>query len=247
MQSVRQYRSSRALVAARIESGSINSVPSEKTSILEESSSSETSFTTTTSLLDSDLKNSDDPIIVGWEGPDDPLNPRNWTKTWKTVVFWIIFINTFATDWGSSADSQAGAVIAKEFHVSEEAEALSPTLYTFGIAFGSLVGGPLSETFGRNPLYIISRFLHLAWLVGVALSPNFGSQCAFRFLAGLAASQFSSVHGASMADIYGPVDRALWWPFLALASFAGTALSPLAGAWVRIYTCVNFQTFADRY
>lgn len=234
MQSLRQYKSIQSSVTSRIQNGTISSVSNEKPSIVDQRSGSgdSDSLTTTTSLLPADLSTSDEPIIVGWEGPDDPLNPRNWSTAWKTVVFWIIFINTFACDWGSSADSQAGTTIAKAFHVSEEAEALSATMYTFGIAIGSLVAGPLSETFGRNPVYCVSRCFHLAWLVGVSLSPNFGSQCVFRLFAGLAASQFLGVHGATIADIYGPVDRALLWPLQALSSFAGTALSPLVGAWV---------------
>ncbi|KAI9825539.1 MAG: hypothetical protein M1819_000531 [Sarea resinae] len=174
----------------------------------------------------------DQPIPVEWDGPNDPLNPRNWTLARRSWVFIILWINVFAVDWASSADSQAGKTIAKEFHVSEEAEALSPSLYTFGIAFGALFAGPIAETVGRNPIYVLSRCLHVVWLLGAALAPNFGAQCVFRLFAGLSASILLAIHAASIADIFGPLERTVAWPLIALASFWGTAFAPVAGAWI---------------
>lgn len=112
-------------------------------------------------------------ILVEWEGPRDPLNPRNWSLAYRNWIFVILWINVFAVDWASSADSQTGSTISKVFGVSEEAEALSPSLYTFGLAAGSVFAGPIAETVGRNPVYVISRCFHVVWLLGAALAPNF--------------------------------------------------------------------------
>jgi len=70
----------------------------------------------------------------------------------------------------------------------------------------------------------------VVWLVGVALAPNFAGQIIMRFLAGLSGSVLLAVHAASTADLFGPVYRTLFWPIIALASFWGTVLSPVAGA-----------------
>ncbi|KAF2168806.1 hypothetical protein M409DRAFT_20823 [Zasmidium cellare ATCC 36951] len=229
MQSPRQYRAVRSAVARQVETGKIVNLPNEKVSVLSDDASSQTSHST------ADLKeksHEDGDIIVGWEGPQDPLNPRNWSIARRCVIFAILWINVFAVDWASSADSQAGSKIAKQFHVSEEAEALSPSLYTFGLAIGSLAAGPIAETVGRNPVYVVSRIFHVLWLVGAALAPNFGAQCVFRLFAGLSGSILLAIHAASTADIFGPVHRTLAWPIIALASFWGTALSPVVGAWI---------------
>lgn len=162
--------------------------------------------------------------LVFWDGPDDPLDPRNWSLPRKIWIFTILWINVFAVDWASSADSQAGSTIAEVFGVSEEAEALSPSLYTFGIAFGALFAGPIAETVGRNPIYVLSRCLHVAWLLGAALAPNFAAQCVFRLFAGLSASILLAIHAASIADIFGPLERTIAWPIIALASFLGKSL-----------------------
>lgn len=36
-----------------------------------------------------------DPNLVGWDGPDDPENPQNWSKTYKCFVTGICAIITF--------------------------------------------------------------------------------------------------------------------------------------------------------
>lgn len=230
MQSVRQYREIRSAVAAHVQTGRVVNQSTEKTSVLEEPDSS--SRSTITALGEKQQVTHDQDIIVGWEGPSDSLNPRNWTLTRRCFVFAILWINVFAVDWASAADGQTAARIAKVFHVSEEAEALSPSLYTFGLAVGSLFAGPTSETFGRNPVYVVSRIFHVCWLVGAALAPNFGAQCVFRFLAGLSGSVLLAIHAASTADIFGPVHRTIAWPVIALASFFGTAFAPVPGAWI---------------
>lgn len=171
-------------------------------------------------------------IIVEWDGPDDSLNPRNWSMARRLTAFAVIWINVFALDWASSADSQTSGKIAASYHVSAEAETLSSTMYTVGIAIGALFAGPISESVGRNPIYIASRVLNVAFLLGVALAPNYGAHLAFRFLAGLGGSTLLCIHGASTADLFNPIERTWAWPAIALASFAGTALPPTAGGWI---------------
>lgn len=77
------------------------------------------------------------------------------------------------------------------------------------------------ESVGRNPIYIGSRIFQLCWLIGAALAPNFGAQCAFRFLAGLGGSIMLAIHAASIADMFSIVERTVAWPLISLASFYG--------------------------
>lgn len=101
-----------------------------------------------------------------------------------------------------------------------------------GLAIGSVFAGPISETVGRNPVYVISRCFHVIWLIGAALARNYTSQIVLRFLAGLSGSILLAIHAASTADLFGPVHRTVFWPVIALTSFWGTVLSPIVGAWI---------------
>lgn len=110
-------------------------------------------------------------------------------------------------------------------HGAKRADLLHPmtasALYVIGIAAGALFAGPVAETTGRNPIYIFSRCVHLAFILGSALAPNLGAQLACRFLAGLGASTILAIHAASIADLFEAHDRSLAWPFVASGSFFG--------------------------
>lgn len=76
---------------------------------------------------------------------------------------------------------------------------------------------------GRNLIYILSRVVYLAFILGSALAPNLGTQLTCQFPAGLGASTILSIHATSIADIFGPEGRSIAWPFVALATFLGSS------------------------
>lgn len=117
----------------------------------------------------------------------------------------LVFINVFVLDWFSGADSQAGRKIAAEFGVSRIAESFSSACYVWGISAGALVAGPISESTGRNPIYIGSRCSHLGFILGTALARNLATQLVCRFFAGLGASRILAIHEVSVADLFWPL------------------------------------------
>lgn len=131
LQSYHQYNELRKAVTAQVETGKIINHSNEKISVLDEDkTSSLTSSVTTDSLKSGDAK--DENIIVGWESSIDTLNPRQWTMTRRVIIFLVLWINIFAVDWASGADSQVDDTIEKVFHVGSTEESLSPSIYTFG-------------------------------------------------------------------------------------------------------------------
>lgn len=174
----------------------------------------------------------DERILVDWDGPLDSSHPRNWTFSYKLWVSFLVSINVFALDWCSAADSQAISVIAAEYDTTSRIASVGSAMFVFGIAAGALLTGPITETVGRNPIYIVGRVIHFFFILGTALAKNSATQMSCRFFAGLGASTILAVHGASIADLYGQEGRGIIWPLVALWSFFGTAFPPVAGAWI---------------
>jgi MFS family permease len=56
------------------------------------------------------------------------------------------------------------------FNVSKVTENLSTAMYLMGVATGAPFAGPLSETAGRNPTYLISTFRYLCFVLGSAMA-----------------------------------------------------------------------------
>jgi hypothetical protein len=64
-------------------------------------------------------------FIVSWEGPDDPLNPRNWSVTKRVMVTLQVGLISAAVGAASGIDATALPQAAKEFGVSDVVESLA--------------------------------------------------------------------------------------------------------------------------
>jgi hypothetical protein len=79
-----------------------------------------------------------DPVthIVGWDGPDDPQNAMNFSRSKKWTITMVTAFITLTVSFASSVFSTATTVTAKEFGVSLEVMILGVSLYVLGFACG---------------------------------------------------------------------------------------------------------------
>ena len=81
------------------------------------------------------------------------------------------------------------------------------SVYLLGFAFGPLLVAPLSELYGRMPVYHISSVLFLVFTVACAVSNSLNMLIGFRFLAGLAGCTVLTNGGGSIADMMPQEER----------------------------------------
>lgn len=154
-------------------------------------------------------------IIVKLNGDDDSIDPRNWSLLKRARTIGILCMLVFTQAWAGACDSLNNSKASKQYHVSPVAEDLSTAMYLFGIGSGCLFVGPPSQTLGRNPVYLGFTLAYLFFILGTALSKDYASQVVCRYLAGLASSAALGINGASVGDLFRPVERALWFPVIA--------------------------------
>jgi hypothetical protein len=82
--------------------------------------------------------------------PDDPENPKNWSKAYKWYCTMVVALTCFVVAFASSVITADVAGVAEEFNVSEEATLLSISLFVVGFGVGPMVFAPLSEVYGRR-------------------------------------------------------------------------------------------------
>jgi hypothetical protein len=161
-------------------------------------------------------------IWVRTNGDGDPLDPRNWSLLSRSKNVAILSLLIFTQAWAGSADSPANEQASREFGVSKVAENLATAMYLFGIGSGSLFAGPLSESIGRNPTYLVSTFIYLLFVLGSARTSTFAGQVICRYFVGLFSSATLSINGSSVGDQFRPVKRAFVFPLIAWANITGT-------------------------
>jgi MFS family permease len=144
---------------------------------------------------------------------------QNWGVGYRwglTAIAGLLVLNsTFA----SSAPSGIVQPLIEYFEFSQEVAILTISLFVAGYCLGPLLWGPLSEAYGRRPIFIISFIFYTGFQVGCALSRNTASILIFRFLGGVFASAPLTNSGALIADIWDTDHRGDAMCFFALAPF----------------------------
>lgn len=68
--------------------------------------------------------------------PNDPENPKNWSKAYKWYCTMIVAVTCFVVAFASSVVTADLIGVEKEFHVSEEVALLSITVFVVGFGVG---------------------------------------------------------------------------------------------------------------
>ncbi|KAH0838213.1 major facilitator superfamily domain-containing protein [Lanmaoa asiatica] len=168
-----------------------------------------------------------DPLLVCFS-PGDPENPKNWShlKRWYLTMTGGILV--FGATFSSSVPSPIIPALMQEFGFSAEVGTLIISLFVFGYCVGPLLWAPLSEQYGRRPIFILSFF----GFVVPALAKNTASILVFRFLGGTFAAAPLANSGALISDIWSPKERGAALAVFTVAPFAGPGIGPLVGGYL---------------
>lgn len=143
-----------------------------------------------------------DPNIVDWDGPDDPQNAMNWTSKAKVINCSTIIFLTLLSPLASSMFAPGVPAVLREFRIaSETLAAFVVSVYLLGFAVGPLLISPLSEIYGRRPIYIACNVFFLVFTVACAVANNMTQLIVFRFFAGCFGVCPVTLGGASIADM----------------------------------------------
>jgi multidrug resistance protein len=170
--------------------------------------------------------------VVGYQGPEDKMNPHNWSKIRKIAVTMLVAWIGFIVGFASSIDSAVIQEAMKDFGVSEIAESLATGLYLVGFGFGAFFAGPISETVGRNPVYLATLSLFMVFVMASGLAKTIGQQLVFRLLAGFFGSTPLTCAGGSISDMWNAEQRTIAFPVFANAAFWGPILGPVVGGYI---------------
>lgn len=156
-------------------------------------------------------------------------NPRNWSVFRKTVSTLIICLIGFNTTIAAPIYTPGREQVKAEFGVSDTVSLLPLSAYSLGLGCGPMISSPLSETFGRKFVYLLTLPLFDVFMLGVGLSRNIESLIICRFFAGVFAAPGVSVATATIADYTEPSKRVVPLSIYYSIPFIGSALGPLLG------------------
>ncbi|KAF8859924.1 MFS general substrate transporter [Acephala macrosclerotiorum] len=186
-----------------------------------------------TIILHQPPEKNEDSNIVNWDGLDDPGMALNWSarKKWTTIL--ILATLTLLTPFASSMFAPSVSMVMQEFHSDNETiGTLVVSIYLLGYAFGPLFIAPLSEMYGRLPVYHGCMTLFILFNVACAKSTNFPMLIVFRVLTGTAGAGPLTLGPGSIADMYRQEERGKIMAIWTLPILLGPTIGPIAGGYL---------------
>ncbi|EMG50008.1 NAG4 Major facilitator superfamily multidrug transporter NAG4 [Candida maltosa Xu316] len=173
--------------------------------------------------LDSGLR------IVEWVDGDKG-NPKNISRAVKWTYTMILGAVCFVVALGSAIVTGDLDRPGEYFHVSQEVVILaSVTMFVIGFGVGPLVFAPLSEEVGRRPIYAITLFVAIIFIVPCGAAKNIGTLIICRLIDGISFSAPMTLIGGSLADIWEGPERGTAMAIFSAAPFLGPVCGPIFG------------------
>ncbi|TFL06776.1 major facilitator superfamily domain-containing protein [Pterulicium gracile] len=165
---------------------------------------------------------------------DDPARPQNWSRVKRWYLTGVAGSLVLNATFASSAPSGILLDLIAEFGMARLVGVLTISLFVAGYCVGPLLWGPLSEQYGRRPIFLIAFGVYACFQIGGALARSTAQVLVFRFLGGTFAAAPLTNSGALISDLWDARTRGKALALFTLAPFAGPALGPTVAGYINV-------------
>lgn len=184
---------------------------------------------------------SKDQFMVSFDGPDDPINPYNFSTSKKILFSAIAGLNAFCISMGSAMFSASAPIVQEIYHVGNTVGTLGTSLFVFGFASGPIIWGPFSELFGRKTVMVASSFTYVCFCFATATSENIQTIMITRFFCGFMGAAPLVTSPAVVADMFGVRARGKAASVFSIVLFGGPLLAPIISAFIVKNPLLNWR------
>ena len=152
----------------------------------------------------------------------DPDNPKNWSVLYKAFAIFSMSWSTWVVVLYSTSYTSFILPLKSEFHIESDAVVtLGVTTYLIGLAIGNVIFAPLSEVYGRKPIYVITMFCFFVMVLPTALATRLETILISRFVGALFGSAMIANAVGTLGDISNPEYRALYFSIWSIGPMNG--------------------------
>ncbi|KAI5267435.1 putative MFS multidrug transporter [Aureobasidium subglaciale] len=172
--------------------------------------------------------------LVTWKANDldDPKKSSVLYKIWMVFVmsFGATVVSLYSTSYAPGLPG-----MEEEFAISQMVGLLGLTTYQLGMAVGSLLVAPLSEIYGRRPVYIVSMGLFTLLVIPCGLAENMEAILISRFFGAFSGAAMMVNAAGTVSDIISSQYIALAYSFWGIGPINGPVIGPIIGGFVFQY------------
>ncbi|KAK7437786.1 SPX domain-containing protein [Colletotrichum acutatum] len=163
----------------------------------------------------------------------EPFDPVLWSSRKKWTHVLVVAFITCVTPLASAVYTPALDQVIDDFKIEDNPTLadLTVSAYVLGFSAGPLLLAPLSETFGKKPVYQVCNVVLLACNLACMVAPSAEWLIVFRFLAGCAGASPITQGTGTATDVMTKEKRARAMSVMAFGSVCSPAIgSALGGA-----------------
>ncbi|KAL4880915.1 major facilitator superfamily domain-containing protein [Aspergillus karnatakaensis] len=168
-------------------------------------------------------------MLVDFDGPDDKLNPQNWSNMKKFYTVVLVSTATMIVAMTSSIFSTVIVPLSSIYGISREVGTLGVSLYVLGFATGPLVWAPFSELKGRRIPFVVGMFGFTVFSFATATAKDLQTIFICRFFAGFFGACPLTLSGAVNSDMLSPPVFIISMVGFVITVFSGPLLAPTIG------------------
>ncbi|KAF5126173.1 putative drug/proton antiporter YHK8 [Metarhizium anisopliae] len=157
------------------------------------------------------------------------MSPLKWSPARKNVSLALSCVATFLTAYTAGCYSPPAGIIAQDLDTTRIVTLVGITTFCAGFAFAPMALAPISEIWGRFPVFIVAGVVFVVFQAICAVMPHIAGLLVARFFVGAGASVFSSVVGGVIADLWDNKERNTPMALFSGSVLAGTGAGPLVG------------------
>ena len=173
------------------------------------------------------------PFEVRFGGTDDMENPFNWTLLKRGYLLFLVSMQTLVVIFYSTAYVSGSRGMMEEFGITSSTTAiLGMTTYLLGLAAGPMFLAPLSEIYGRRPVFLVSLAGFFLLVIPACVAKNMTTILVVRFFGAFLGSVTISNAPGTVGDIFDEDVRVMAFSWFAIAPMEGPVLGPVIGGFV---------------
>ncbi|KAJ4350054.1 uncharacterized protein N0V89_008675 [Didymosphaeria variabile] len=167
---------------------------------------------------------------------EDGENPQDWSMVKKCMIIFFMSFSTLVVVMYSTSYTAGIPGMMVTFDVKSKINlVLGLTTYLAGLALGSVILAPLSEMYGRRPVYLVAVAMFIVLIIPCALAQNLATVLAVRFFGAFAGAAMISNAPGTVSDIVSDDYRALAFSVWSIGPMNGPVVGPLVGGFVFQY------------
>ncbi|KAI1820372.1 major facilitator superfamily domain-containing protein [Xylaria intraflava] len=167
-------------------------------------------------------------------GDDD--NPKKWPLWYRAWVLFSVSLSTWTVVVYSTTYTSSIPGLTEQFHIQNQTIAtLGVTTYLIGLALGSLLWAPVSELYGRKPVYVVCMTIYTLMILPSCFATSLTEILVTRFIGALFGAAMVSISSGTVVDISTEENRALILSLWSIAPLNGPVTGPVIGGFVFQY------------